>query len=168
MKDKKEPELFVDPYYHKDTYMLSYASIINPIPDDTQWVHVDLEAVSAPPLIRPPGRPKKAKRRAPDEPKNAHLAKRTHQSLRCSNYQQFGHNSRTCKGPLAAKWKRQTPNFGRGETIRGETSKGKGRGRGRGRGKGRGRGSTPITQSQTSAITIDTSRPIVGMTSVLV
>ncbi|KAH7850198.1 hypothetical protein Vadar_029108 [Vaccinium darrowii] len=36
IQDKRQPDLFVHPYYHKETYILSYASIINPIPDDTQ------------------------------------------------------------------------------------------------------------------------------------
>lgn len=169
MKDKRDPTSFVHPFYHKETFMLSYESIINPIPDDSQWVHVELDAITAPPLRRPPGRPKKARRKASDEPKNAHLVRRTHQSLRCSKCQQYGHDTRTCKGaPVAPKKRSAVSGRGQSSTTRGQSARGRGRGTGRGRGRGRGKGTTPISQSQSSGITIATSMPTNGMTSVLV
>ncbi|KAI8554700.1 hypothetical protein RHMOL_Rhmol05G0118700 [Rhododendron molle] len=79
-----------------------YANLKDIYKDDSQWVHVELDAITAPPLRRPPGRPKKARRKASDEPKNAHLVRRTHQSLRSSKCQQYGHNTRTCKGALVS------------------------------------------------------------------
>ncbi|XP_058217446.1 uncharacterized protein LOC131328526 [Rhododendron vialii] len=96
VKDKRQPEAFVHEFFPKESYVRSYAEIINPIPDQTQWVHTDLDAVMAPPLRRPSGRPKKLRRRAVDEPKNPNAVRRTRQSLRCSNCQEFGHNTRNC------------------------------------------------------------------------
>ncbi|KAG5554480.1 hypothetical protein RHGRI_012126 [Rhododendron griersonianum] len=52
-------------------------------------------------------------------------------------------------------------------TGQGQSARGRGRGSGRGRGRGRGKGTTPISQSQSSGITIATSMPTNGMTSVL-
>ncbi|KAI8552256.1 hypothetical protein RHMOL_Rhmol06G0252600 [Rhododendron molle] len=139
---KRQPESYVNECYNRDSYMRAYAPIIHPIPDQTEWVHTEFDPIVPPPLRRPPGRPKKARRRGPDEPNNPHLAKRTHQSLRCSNCQELGHNTRTCKGPVAPK-------------------------KGMGRGNTRGRGTTRGSTSQSSGITIDNSRPIAGMTSIM-
>lgn len=143
MSAKRQPESYVNECYNRDSYMRAYAPIIHPIPDQTEWVHTEFDPIVPPPLRRPPGRPKKARRRGPDEPNNPHLAKRTHQSLRCSNCQELGHNTRTCKGPVAPK-------------------------KGMGRGTTRGRGTTMGSTSQSSGITIGNSRPIAGMTSIMV
>ncbi|KAI8566916.1 hypothetical protein RHMOL_Rhmol02G0079600 [Rhododendron molle] len=161
VKDKRQPEAFVHEFFHKESYVRSYAEIINPIPDQTQWVHTEYDAIMAPPLRRPSGRPKKLRRRAVDEPKNPNAVRRTHQSLRCSNCQEFGHNTRTCKWPITANKGRGrgkgrgTSNRGRGRGRdsstgrgRGDTSIGRGRGNSsRGRGRGRGRGPTPSPEN---------------------
>ncbi|KAG5529062.1 hypothetical protein RHGRI_029657 [Rhododendron griersonianum] len=87
VKDKRQPEAFVHEFFHKESYMRSYAEIINRIPDQTQWLHTEYDAIMAPPLRRPSGRSKKLRRRAVDEPKNPNAVKRTHQSLSTSIYQ---------------------------------------------------------------------------------
>ncbi|KAI8551959.1 hypothetical protein RHMOL_Rhmol06G0227900 [Rhododendron molle] len=192
IKDKRQPESFVHPFFHKETYMRSYAAIINPIPDQTLWVHTESDAIMAPSLRRPPGRPKKARRKAVDEEKNPHLARRTHQSLKCSTCNEYGHNTRTCKGPIAANKPKAVVTSGESSRGRGragtssESSRGRGRGdsargrargrgrsqaRGRGRGRtqarGRGRNQGPTPTQESSMITYEHTRPTTEVDSAM-
>ena len=54
----------------------------------------------------------KVRKKTADEPQNPYRVRKTHQSLRCSKCNKYGHNARTCKGPLNTK-KRASPS-GRG------------------------------------------------------
>ncbi|KAI8550550.1 hypothetical protein RHMOL_Rhmol06G0116200 [Rhododendron molle] len=145
----------------------------------------------APSLRRPPGRPKKARRKGVDEEKNPHLVRRTHQSLKCSNCNQYGHNTRTCKGPIAAKKPKAVVTSGESSRGRGragtsaESSKGRGRGnssRGRGRGdstrgrargrgrsqaRGRGRNQGPTPTQESSMITYEHTSPTTEVDSAM-
>ncbi|KAK9287670.1 hypothetical protein L1049_016108 [Liquidambar formosana] len=97
--DGAQPEEYVDPYFHVQTYLRSYEPHIVPIPDEQHWTGVDLgEPVMPPPLRRPPGRPKRVRRKGVDEPVNPYRIRKHHQSLRCSKCRVYGHNTRTCKG----------------------------------------------------------------------
>lgn len=52
-----------------------------------------------PPYVRrAPGRPKKARRKTNDEPKNPNSLRRHHSTVRCKRCGEYGHNKRTCKG----------------------------------------------------------------------
>ena len=62
LTDKRQPEAFVNLFYHRETYIRCYASIVNPIPDQSMWVVTEFDAIMPPPLRRPAGRPKKVRR----------------------------------------------------------------------------------------------------------
>ena len=81
--------------------MNTYEPIITPIPDTSMWVHTEFDRIMPPALRRPPGRPKKARRKGQDEAQNQ--VRKHYRSLRCTKCGIHGHNSRTCKGPVRAK-----------------------------------------------------------------
>ena len=99
----------VSDYVHKcyfvSTWRATYSHMIYPIPDESMWVRTPYDQLMPPPLRRPPGRPKKLRNKALDEPQNPHQVRRFHQSLRCKNCGEIGHNIRTCKGPVKPKKK---------------------------------------------------------------
>jgi len=98
-KFNMRPQNYVDPCYRIETYLRSYANMIYPIPDSSQWEATGSNPI-APHLYRiQPRRPKKARRRAPDELANKTKVRRYGISLRCNNCKQYGHNISTCKNP---------------------------------------------------------------------
>ncbi|KAK1559664.1 hypothetical protein Q3G72_017065 [Acer saccharum] len=66
---RKNPSDFVHPYLTKDAYLRTYNHVIHLIPDQEQWPHIEHNTVL--PLVkkRKPGRPKKNRKRAPEEPR---------------------------------------------------------------------------------------------------
>ncbi|KAI8538457.1 hypothetical protein RHMOL_Rhmol09G0105400 [Rhododendron molle] len=98
--DKRLPENFVHQYYHMDTYNATYSHFITSIPDETMWVQANYDPIMPPPLRRPSGRPKKARRKAVDEVQNPNHVRKQYQSLRRGKCREFGRNTRTCKGPV--------------------------------------------------------------------
>ncbi|XP_077251780.1 uncharacterized protein LOC143891004 [Tasmannia lanceolata] len=62
-------EKYVYPCYHKDAFQRSYKELIHPMPSMEQWPSLDMDPVLPPPIRRPPGRPKKLRRRDADEPR---------------------------------------------------------------------------------------------------
>ena len=62
---------------------------------------IGLAPVEPPRIRRPPGRPKKLRRREPDEPRpqSAKLSKR-HLVMKCKKCGENGNNKRTCKGKV--------------------------------------------------------------------
>ncbi|XP_058214249.1 uncharacterized protein LOC131325810 [Rhododendron vialii] len=99
--DKSNPEDFVDECFHISTFAKTYDFTIKPIPDQTMWVRKDLDPIE-PPLFRvKSGRPRKNRRKGPDEPKNpiggpSKGVKKYYTCLKCRICKQLGHNSRTC------------------------------------------------------------------------
>ncbi|TXG73265.1 hypothetical protein EZV62_001844 [Acer yangbiense] len=79
-------------YYSKEAFKLAYGGTINPIPDPSMWP----DAKGAPP--KPPkrlnvvGRPKKNRRREPDEGPAPSKSFTKH----CKSCGSYGHNKRTC------------------------------------------------------------------------
>ena len=94
--DGGKPEDYVHPYYSKDMYLLSYDSIIYPMPSEDQWVKTNNDVMEPLVVRTQPGRPKKLQIRAPDEPRNPHKLSRDGLRGRCTKCLQFGHNERTC------------------------------------------------------------------------
>ncbi|KAI5401119.1 hypothetical protein KIW84_065818 [Lathyrus oleraceus] len=64
------PKDFVYDYYSKDTYEKCYGYNISPINGLDMWPEVDMEKMLPPSYKRGPGRPKKLRRREPDEDPN--------------------------------------------------------------------------------------------------
>ncbi|KAI5447485.1 hypothetical protein KIW84_015080 [Lathyrus oleraceus] len=63
-------EDFADDYYSKDTYEKCYGYNVSPINGQDMWPEVDMEEMLPPSYKRGPGRPKKLRRREPDEDPN--------------------------------------------------------------------------------------------------
>ncbi|KAI3458545.1 hypothetical protein Pfo_015208 [Paulownia fortunei] len=103
MHDRRRVEEFVHRYYWKETYMKSYEHMIYPIPYRLNWDEVDCELFNPPKFRKAPGRPKKTRKRAPDEPKNTSSIRRLGKRIKCSNYDEFGHNKLSCKNPPKLK-----------------------------------------------------------------
>ncbi|KAK9069470.1 hypothetical protein SSX86_011374 [Deinandra increscens subsp. villosa] len=89
---KRDPnwDKYVDSYFTLDKYKLAYALEVAPMPAKDQWVHIDTEKIYPPTIKRPPGRPRKNRIKASDEPKKRHKCRR------CGEY---GHHAKTCKNP---------------------------------------------------------------------
>jgi len=66
------------------------------------WPKVVGEPIIPPYMRRAPGRPKKLRRKANDEPKTSGKPKRNQETVRCGTCKELGHNTRTCKGKTAA------------------------------------------------------------------
>ncbi|KAG4943535.1 hypothetical protein JHK85_048181 [Glycine max] len=94
------PSDFVHPYYHVDTYINCYASILEPINREDMWQQTGLPTVLPPQVRVSIGRPKKARRRENDEAPKPHKLKRTNTSLRSrvntSNEGKASHHPATC------------------------------------------------------------------------
>ncbi|KAJ1434578.1 hypothetical protein SESBI_05446 [Sesbania bispinosa] len=82
-------------FYKRTTYELCYGQVIAPINGEQLWPKTGGE------LILPPsaGRPKKLRRREPDEPHNPTRIRRGGNTTRCGRCQNLGHNSRSCTTP---------------------------------------------------------------------
>ncbi|KAL3522527.1 hypothetical protein ACH5RR_015361 [Cinchona calisaya] len=92
----EEPESFVNQCYSKDAYVRVYESAIEPINGPNAWPNSKKDPIHAPKKLKLPGRPKKARRREPDEqisdPKGIKKLSRvgiTH--MTCSGCHQKGH-----------------------------------------------------------------------------
>ncbi|KAH7865072.1 hypothetical protein Vadar_001871 [Vaccinium darrowii] len=157
VKDRKNVEDFIHTYYSKEMYLRAHGRMIHPILDHTMWITVPGDPLDPPPLKRLPGRPRKVRRRAANEPAAGTSESKRSQTVKCTWCKEFGHNKRTCqRGPVRGKGgpRGNTQNNGRVGTSGNEmggtvtavsttsTSRGRGIYRGRGGGAIRGRGST--------------------------
>ncbi|KAK4840231.1 hypothetical protein QYF36_003164 [Acer negundo] len=90
---------FVHWYYSKEAFQAAYSGVINPIPDASRWPTVDNVPLD-PPLRRTlVGRPKKNRRREPDEgPAAGRIF-----SNKCKKCGTIGHNKRACTGNGGSK-----------------------------------------------------------------
>lgn len=96
-----KPEEFVHPLLTKPVNQSIYSHYINPCPGEAFWQRTLLNPVLPPKYKRPPGRPKKQRRKAPEEildKKNPHKLKRKLGPPKCSRCGVEGHTRRTCKG----------------------------------------------------------------------
>ena len=80
-------------YYTKEAVKLTYSGAINPIPEESRWPEYHSQHIDPPAKRTKVGRPKKIRKRAPDEPR----APSKIFSNRCQTCKTIGHNSRTCK-----------------------------------------------------------------------
>jgi hypothetical protein len=91
-----KPEQYLHPYYSVENYKMAYDPMIYPVPSEDQWVRTGQDEVHPPVIRATPGRPKKLRRRGPDEPRNPHCMRKGGVSMRCSKCRTVGHNARTC------------------------------------------------------------------------
>ncbi|KAG5565848.1 hypothetical protein RHGRI_001679 [Rhododendron griersonianum] len=97
-RDKKNVEDFVHSYYSKEMYLRAHGSMIHPILDHSMWTIVPGDPLDPPPLRRSSGRPRKAKKRAADEPAAGTSQSKRSPTIKCMRCKEFGHNKRTCQG----------------------------------------------------------------------
>ncbi|XP_027127755.2 uncharacterized protein [Coffea arabica] len=93
---------YCDAAFGFEKYKNAYSSMIMPIPHEKNWPPIEevTPATVEPPIIkRAPSRPRRNRRRCPNEAALHSLTRRS-TTLKCSKCLQFGHNKRTCKGGL--------------------------------------------------------------------
>ncbi|KAL7251512.1 hypothetical protein ACSBR1_013363 [Camellia fascicularis] len=96
-------EDYVYAYFKKETFLRTYKALINPMNGPDLWPKTGCDLLLPPKLKRPTGRPFKHRVRDPNEPKNPYKLQRRQSTLKCSNCGCYGHNQRTCKGPVKGK-----------------------------------------------------------------
>ncbi|CAK8567531.1 unnamed protein product [Lathyrus sativus] len=89
----QHPEDYVDDYYSKETYAACYNFNVSPINGQDMWPEVNVEEMLPPSYKRGPDRPKKLRRKEPDED---HKKVRTQTSCCCTKCGVHGHNARSC------------------------------------------------------------------------
>lgn len=85
-------------FCRKSTFLSTYNHIILPCNGPKLWPVTNYDPINPPYMRRAPGRPKKARRKANDEPKNPHRFKRQQSTVRCTLCGSLGHNKRSCIG----------------------------------------------------------------------
>ncbi|KEH25408.1 hypothetical protein MTR_6g022470 [Medicago truncatula] len=91
---------YVHEYYSKVYYEDCYAQVISPINGQNKWPKTDFVEVLPPIYKRGPGRPKKLRRREPDEDRMENGKwQRGYTTNRCKKCLHYGHNQRTCINP---------------------------------------------------------------------
>ncbi|KAK8609691.1 hypothetical protein V6N13_093107 [Hibiscus sabdariffa] len=93
-----DPDGYLHSCYLKDTYIKAYSYALQPINGSHNWKKSGIEAVLPPIEREMPGRPKKNRRKAKDEPKkmkSGHIS-RTGLIMTCRNCGGEGHNKRSC------------------------------------------------------------------------
>ncbi|KAK9003674.1 hypothetical protein V6N11_084308 [Hibiscus sabdariffa] len=93
-----DPDGYLHSCYLKDTYIKAYSYALQPINGSHDWKKSGIEAVLPPIEREMPGRPKKNRRKAKDEPKkmkSGHIS-RTGLIMTCRNCGGEGHNKRSC------------------------------------------------------------------------
>ena len=117
-------EKYCHQFLTTEAYLRTYSENINPMPDEVTWPVVEHDPILPPLITRMPGRPKKNRRREPNEPPPTSQSKRS-TTLRCCICKDFGHNKRTCPrysfGPSGSSNERGTRQ-GRGTRGSGQSS----------------------------------------------
>ncbi|XP_074270453.1 uncharacterized protein LOC141594179 [Silene latifolia] len=101
LEKRMDPKNYVDDFYSKERYMLTYANKVSPMPGVKHWEPTAMPEPLPPPLRTMPGRPKGKKRRKEAGENEEQQLKRGKRSKHCSNCGGSGHYKRTCKNPAA-------------------------------------------------------------------
>lgn len=90
---------YVHDCYKVDTYLSTYNHLMNPINGRDMWPTTDNPILLPPDVQKRVGRPKKARRRGPEEPEPADPTKLGRKGIKmtCKLCNKVGHNRRTCK-----------------------------------------------------------------------
>lgn len=95
-----DPDDFVHECYHTSKYLKTYENLIEPVCGPELWEHSYKQPLLEPIVTTQPGRPKKKRNKASDEPTTSGKLKKSRVSvnLKCGSCGESGHNKRTCKG----------------------------------------------------------------------
>lgn len=98
---------YIPNYFTKQAYLDTYSVIVRPIPDQVTWKAGERGLINPPVKRRQAGRPKKLRRREPNEPVKSNRSF----VIRCSFCHSTTHNVRTCQlAPSNAKKSRTRQN----------------------------------------------------------
>jgi len=105
----RDPMNYLHECYGKDAYLKTYDEQIMPIPGETEWIEDKLPPIQPPVIHRPPGRPKKLRKKAADEPRHNYQVTRRYKPVHCGKCHKVGHNSRSCKSSITGEtvWQRR-------------------------------------------------------------
>ncbi|XP_058216410.1 uncharacterized protein LOC131327323 [Rhododendron vialii] len=110
-----QPEDYVSEWYHKHTFEATYQHIMHPLNGPDMWEKSGKDPILPAEFTKQPGRPKKSRRREPDEPpKNPIKLSKRGVKMSCRRCGKEGHNTRTCKAPVDATPVQYTSTRGRG------------------------------------------------------
>ena len=98
-----KPEDYVHPWYNMAAFKRTYAPFIKLVPGEEYWGTSSVEPIQPPKYSRPPGRPRKQRKKAKEEPTNPYKLKRRYGKTKCSTCQQVGYNSKVCNNPPMQK-----------------------------------------------------------------
>jgi len=102
-------ESYLHPYYSVYHFRLAYSGVIKPLPDKSQWPHVDLGFKVLPPLSkREVGRQRKNRYPSCLEDKGNKPKGKGAWQVQCKNCFQFGHRTTSPKCPLNGTRKRKS------------------------------------------------------------
>ncbi|KAL7252419.1 hypothetical protein ACSBR1_007078 [Camellia fascicularis] len=100
---REKPEAYVHNCFSKETYLRTYSFMINPVPREHDWIETGYDAIAPPYYRKPTRRPRKEKKKATDEAKNVQRVSRKYKTVQYAKCIGFGHNRRSCKGPVHKK-----------------------------------------------------------------
>ncbi|XP_027166420.1 uncharacterized protein LOC113766425 [Coffea eugenioides] len=88
-------ENYVDEFYSKEAYLRAYVYSIGAVPSKEHWIDSGMQQLNPPFVKKKPGRPKKLRRRGPDEPRDPQRASKKALTIYCKRCLKAGHNRRT-------------------------------------------------------------------------
>ncbi|KAF7133524.1 hypothetical protein RHSIM_Rhsim09G0049900 [Rhododendron simsii] len=97
----QDPFNYVHECYKVDTYLKCYGNLLSPMNGRDLWPETDNPFMLPPNVKKRSGRPKKARRREPDEPQDPTKLTKRGVKMRCSACGTVGHNKRRCKQVIA-------------------------------------------------------------------
>lgn len=98
---------FLHRYYTVERYIQAYQYGIQPLNGKSMWPITDGEPIKPPPYKKMPGRPKKMRKRGPEEnPRNPSKLTRHGIQMTCSVCGVVGHNKKSCPNAKDPNFKR--------------------------------------------------------------
>jgi hypothetical protein len=91
-----KPKDYLHKYFSVEIYKKAYDPMIFLMPSQDQWVKTNQNAIKPLDYRAAPGRPKKTRRRGPNQPRNPNTIIEGGVVMRCSKCKEAGHNTRTC------------------------------------------------------------------------
>ena len=101
----KKLEDYVHGYFMKELYLKIYSFHMSPVPGQGDWEVTNLIIVLLPYFKKPIRRPKKQRKRQPEEPRLTTKVNKKGGFITCSKCLFKGHNARTCKCEVHQKSK---------------------------------------------------------------
>lgn len=101
--NREEPKKYMHQYFSKATFLNVFKNLYNPLPSQEEWETTPYPNIHPWVVRKPPGRPKKKRVRAPDEPRNPYKCLRAGGYVTCGKCEQKGHNARGCRADITGE-----------------------------------------------------------------